>query len=229
MHNQSKGGAMRYFIAIILLSFCVNANALIVGQQLTVANGEVSPTYHNEMDSVTDPHTPTIGSSTNVHGSPLISGDGVSFVDGTSYAINSQTEIDPTEGTIVVQMRPSYSGFPSEDTYVIFDNIGVYYMKIETSTYRMRYNGVSLLYYTDADLVSGQLITLRYTWAHDGTDVIQNLYINEASTPVATKTTTVAEGSIPERFHIGNGSDTGSQAALAVIEDVKIYQTAVAP
>ena len=195
--------------------------------QTVAAGGAPTPSYHNAMNNVTDPHNPTIGDSTQVHGSPSTSGDGVDFLTGQSF--ECLQDMDGGSGTVLIQLRPHETGWPAANrVYWAARATTNLYIRLETSALRFRYGATSLTYLTNTDFVDGQLVTLRGTWNINGANIEMELFVNESS--VGTKDEADSEIT-PVDIYIGNSNDTGGSGtfANAVIEDVKIWGVVVTP
>jgi len=223
---------MKKFSLILLCCFwfsvCSADVNVVVGQPAVVAG--VTPVYHNEMSSVTNPHTPTIGNSTVVYNSPSISGDGVDFDTNGKCFYSTQTWGGNT-GTIVISLRPHETGDPAAVRTYAYESAGNLLIRMnETSSgnIQAKYGASSCVYYTLTDFVQDQLVTIRFTWEINDTKFDTKLYINENSTPVATASQ-IQSVIAPTVIRIGDYTSAGGFTANAVIEDIKIYDQVVTP
>ena len=160
----------------------------VIHDPMITTDGETDHTiFHDNMDSVTDGHSPEIGNGTvTVNGAPTLE-SGIRNYGVLSdnagvdwFEITATSNMTASQGTVIFTFIPNWSGYPAETQFFWEGSDGRFRM-FATTTRSMRfeiYDIVMDLAATDFTWIAGQTYHVMGSWYSTGSNVFQMFVLN---------------------------------------------------
>jgi len=230
-------------------NFKQTIDATRIGMNMVVHDAHIytgdpsSPDDHllfwDKMDSIADGHSPEVGTGT-VGTTPGdlslvdgVRGDGVEFDTNTDDGFEiHQDNLDPNEGTIILNYIPNWSTSPGTNAYLLGSTSGNERLYIDTSGNLIIYMAafVEQIYEVDLEVgwQAGMLYVIKLIWKTiDASNCHLWIYVNEKSEYNIDSGT--RDLTLPTNYYIGQKDADDNEGALGIIDEFKIYDKAILP